>query len=130
MILWEQAIPLESIGESAGSVAIMLSFGFRVFRYLPIPEIEPPVAAVATNYEGAGPEEIESSVTEPMEEQLSTIEGLDRMTSQSEEGTSLVLLELSWSTSVEDVQQEINNAMNNANLPDDAGIALRWSRDF
>ncbi|WP_022792555.1 efflux RND transporter permease subunit [Marinococcus halotolerans] len=103
---------------------LFIMMGFVSLTNLPLqlfPEIEPPVAAVATNYEGAGPEEIESSVTEPMEEQLSTIEGLDRMTSQSEEGTSLVLLELSWSTSVEDVQQEINNAMNNANLPDDAG---------
>ncbi|MDZ5784303.1 efflux RND transporter permease subunit [Marinococcus luteus] len=103
---------------------LFIMMGFVSLTNLPLqlfPEIEPPVAAVATNYEGAGPEEIETSVTEPMEEQLSTIEGLDRMTSQSEEGSSLVLLELSWSTSVEDVEQEINNAMNNANLPDDAG---------
>lgn len=53
-----------------------------------IPDIEPPVAAVVTSYPNAGPEEVLSEVTEPIENQLSRTTGLELMQSNSMEGTS------------------------------------------
>src|SRR5699024_10198985 len=61
------------------------------------PEIVPPVGAVVSSYPGASPEEVEEKVTEPLEDNLSTLSGLDRMTSTSEDGMALVLLEFDWS---------------------------------
>ncbi|RSL34951.1 efflux RND transporter permease subunit [Salibacterium salarium] len=84
------------------------------------PEINPPVGAVVTSYPGASPEEVKDKVTIPLEEELSTLSGLDSMTSTSEEGMTLVLLEFSWDSSIDEVEQDIITSMNQAALPDDA----------
>src|SRR5699024_1187912 len=84
------------------------------------PEIDPPVAAVVSSYEGASPEEVEDKVTKPLEEELSTLPELDSMTSTSEEGMTLVLLEFDWSSSIDDVEQDIITSMNQAEIADDA----------
>src|SRR5699024_12555318 len=76
------------------------------------PESDPPVAAVVSSYEGASPEEVEDKVTKPLEEELSTLPELDSMTSTSEEGMTLVLLEFDWSSSIDDVEQDIITSMN------------------
>src|SRR5699024_7577032 len=69
---------------------------------------------------GASPEEVEEKVTKPLEENLSTLSGLDRMTSTSEEGMALVLLEFDWSSTIDDVEQDIITAMNQVEIADDA----------
>src|SRR5699024_11895059 len=83
------------------------------------PEIDPPVEAVVSSYEGASPEEVEDKVTKPLEEELSTLPELDSMTSTSEEGMTLVLLEFDWSSSIDDVVQDIITAMNQVEIADD-----------
>ncbi|WP_026701323.1 efflux RND transporter permease subunit [Salibacterium aidingense] len=85
------------------------------------PEINPPVGAVVASYPGASPAEVEDKVTIPLEEELSTLSGLDTMTSTSEEGMALVMLEFSWDSSIEEVEQDIITSMNEASMPDDAG---------
>lgn len=84
------------------------------------PEIEPPVGAVVSSYPGASPEEVEEKVTKPLEDNLSTLSGLDRMTSTSEEGMALVLLEFDWSSTIDEVEQDIITAMNQVEIADDA----------
>src|SRR5699024_373636 len=84
------------------------------------PEIDPPVAAVVSSYEGASPEEVEDKVTKPLEEELSTLPELDRMTSTSDEGMTLVLLEFDWSSSIYDLEHDIITSMNLAEILDDA----------
>src|SRR5699024_9764778 len=82
--------------------------------------INPPVGAVVSSYPGASPEEVEEKVTKPLEEQLSTLPELDQITSTSEEGMTLVLLEFNWSSSIDDVEQDIITAMNQVEIADDA----------
>ncbi len=84
------------------------------------PEINPPVGAVVSSYPGASPEEVEDKVTKPLEESLSTLPGLNRMTSSSEEGMTLVLLEFSWSSTIDEVEQDIITAMNQVQIADGA----------
>ncbi|WP_273131193.1 efflux RND transporter permease subunit [Metabacillus sp. HB246100] len=86
-----------------------------------IPEINPPVGVVVTNYEGAGPNEVVEKVSKPLEESLSTVQGIDKITSTSQENASLVLMQFSWATDINDVQDEIRTKMQDAPLPDDAG---------
>ncbi|GEL07963.1 efflux RND transporter permease subunit [Salisediminibacterium halotolerans] len=86
-----------------------------------IPEIDPPVAAVVTSYDEAGPQEVVDGVSRPMETSLSTIEGLESINSISMEGSSLTLLEFSWTTSIEDVENDIIQNMNQTELPSGAG---------
>ena len=61
-----------------------------------MPEMEIPAVSVITSYEGAGPEEVETLVTEPMEDTLSTISGVDEVISVSKEGISAVTLRFDW----------------------------------
>lgn len=100
---------------------LFILLGFVSLTNLPLqlfPEINPPVGAVVSSYPGASPEEVEDKVTKPLEESLSTLPGLNRMTSSSEEGMALVLLEFSWTSTIDEVEQDIITAMNQVSLAD------------
>jgi HAE1 family hydrophobic/amphiphilic exporter-1 len=79
----------------------MMMFGLIVlgifgFRRLPIdefPDVDIPVVAVQTVYPGASPETIEREVTRRLEEAFNTVEGVDRIISNSLEGVSSVVVE-------------------------------------
>ena len=103
---------------------VLLLLGAVSLTRLPVqllPDIEAPVAAVVTSYQGAGPETVLTDVTEPLESDLSTISGLNRLTSQTTEGSSILILEFSSDTSISDVENEIVRTINQTNLPDGAG---------
>ncbi|QQK74437.1 efflux RND transporter permease subunit [Salicibibacter cibarius] len=116
-----------SIRKPKFTIVIMLLFlivGMVSLTRLPLdlfPDVETPVAAVATSYEGAGPEEVLSDVTEELEGELSATSGLEDMTSQSAEGSSIIILEFSQDTSIDDVETDIVSTITQADLPDDAG---------
>jgi len=57
-----------------------------------LPEIDLPVAVVATTYEDAAPEDVENSISRPIESSISSIEGIDTIQSQSQAGNSLVVM--------------------------------------
>ncbi|TMW71537.1 efflux RND transporter permease subunit [Alteribacter natronophilus] len=86
-----------------------------------LPDIDPPIGAVVTSYDDASPQEVVDRVSRPMEESLSTLPGLNNISSISMEGSSLTLLEFSWATSFDDVENDIITNMNQTPLPDGAG---------
>lgn len=81
-----------------------------------IPDIDPPVAVVVTSYEGASPLEVSEKVSKPLEASLFTLPGLKNITSTSQEGASLVLLEFSWSTKLSEVENDIMRAIDSTIL--------------
>lgn len=83
-----------------------------------IPDINPPVGVVVTNYPGASPEEVSEKVTKPLEESLSTLPGIQDIRSTSQEGSNFILMEFSWTTSIDDVQDEITQRINQTPIPD------------
>jgi hydrophobic/amphiphilic exporter-1 (mainly G- bacteria), HAE1 family len=85
-----------------------------------IPDINPPVGVVVTNYQGASPEEVVEKVTKPLEANLATLPGIKTMTSTSQEGANLILMQFSWTTNIDDIQDEIIQRLDMAQLPDDA----------
>ncbi|MRX74377.1 MMPL family transporter [Bacillus lacus] len=106
------------------TMMLVIILGVVSFMNIPlklIPEINPPIGVVVTNYSGAGPNEVVERVSKPLEESLSTLEGIDQITSTSQEGASLVLMQFSWTTKLDDVQSEILERLNDTPLPDDAG---------
>ena len=54
-----------------------------------LPSVEFPTATVTTLYPGAGPEEVETLITRPLEQSLTSVPGFERVTSRSLEGTFL-----------------------------------------
>ena len=66
---------------------VVVTIGVVGFRYLPVdllPEIDYPRLAVYVTYPNVGPEEMESIITDPLENALSGVPNLERMTSRSD----------------------------------------------
>jgi HAE1 family hydrophobic/amphiphilic exporter-1 len=92
--------------------ALLIGLGFFALANLPIdlyPEINPPIMAVITTYTGAGPEEVERSVTRPLEAALSSVSGLEKITSTSSKGSSMVILEFTYGTDMSDAANSIRD---------------------
>jgi HAE1 family hydrophobic/amphiphilic exporter-1 len=66
-----------------------------------MPDIDVPLAMVSTTYDGVGAEEIESMVTKPVESALSTVNNIKKITSQSMEGYSMVMVEFNYGTDID-----------------------------
>ena len=54
------------------------------------PNIELPIVTVTTTLRGASPEEMETSVTKPLEEIINTVQGIDELNSSTSEGVSSI----------------------------------------
>lgn len=85
-----------------------------------IPEIKPPVGVVVTNYPGASPEEIVEKITKPLENNLATLPGIKTLTTTSQEGANFILLQFSWTTHIDEIQEEIIQRIDLTTLPEDA----------
>ncbi len=86
------------------------------------PSMDAPFITVITSYSGAGPSEIETLVTEPIEKAVSSIGNLKDVTSTSQQGTSSVMLEFEYGTDVEAAASDVRDkvAAIKASLPTDA----------
>lgn len=105
-------------------LAIMMG-GAVAYRAMPVdlwPNVKIPVLAVQVVYPGAGPREVETRVTKPIEDSLASTAGLKKLTSTSGDGYSLAVLEFSEGTdpniAAQDVERRVNVAR--AALPDGA----------
>lgn len=85
------------------------------------PPIDFPVVTVVTTYPGASPEEIEKLITKPIEEQVSTISGIKRLSSRNMEGVSAVIAEFTYETNVQYAEEKMREKVSLArnDLPDD-----------
>ncbi len=106
------------------SMILFLLLGAISLLNIPLklmPDINPPIGAVVTSYPNAGPQEVLDKVTKPLERSLATTPGLNNISTISMENASMTILEFSWSTSIEDVENEITSRMIQAQLPAEAG---------
>lgn len=95
-------------------MVVLLVFGAFSYGRLGIdefPNIDVPVVVVSTSYPGATPETVEREVTRQVEEALNTISGLDKVTSTSYEGKSVVVamfkLEVQSADAAQDVREKV-----------------------
>lgn len=84
--------------------------------------IDIPVALVMTNYPGAGPEEIESLVTDEIESAVENVEGIDSVSSTSSDGNSMVIVKFDYGVDLDDAVTDIRDklSMISSSLPEDA----------
>ncbi|MET7373746.1 efflux RND transporter permease subunit [Micromonospora arida] len=76
-----------------------------------LPSLEFPAAFIVAPYPGAGPEIVESQVTEPIENALQGIPGLDEVTSTSREGSATVQVMYEFGTDLDDVVNKMQTAL-------------------
>lgn len=86
------------------------------------PEIEIPMVLVTTIYPGASPSDVESLITQPIEQELQGISGIDEIRSTSAEGASIIIIEFVAGTNTTDAYQRARDRVDQARpeLPDDA----------
>jgi hydrophobic/amphiphilic exporter-1 (mainly G- bacteria), HAE1 family len=93
---------------------IIITLGTIGFRFLPVdllPPIELPELSVQVSYPNVGPEEIELLITEPLENALAVVPNVERMTSFSREGNSSVQLRFAKGTSMEEMSNDVREAL-------------------
>ncbi len=87
-----------------------------------MPDIDYPYALAMVTYPGAGPEEIDSLITEPMEESFASVEGVKNMISMTSEGAAMVMLEFDMDIDMNfatlDMREKLSLVQNT--FPDDA----------
>ncbi|MEO0604840.1 MAG: efflux RND transporter permease subunit, partial [Myxococcota bacterium] len=74
---------------------VVLLFGLLAYNRLSIdvlPEVSPPVLTVVASFPGASAEDIETTVTEPLEESLGGVNGLEQLRSTSRDNVSITTL--------------------------------------
>ena len=74
-----------------------------------MPEIEPPAITVIAQYPGASSEDVEMRVTEPLENQLATTPGVEKITSKSREGVAVITLKFVWGTNLDEASNDIRD---------------------
>ena len=79
------------------------------------PRVEFPTIVISTILPGAGPQEIETEISDKIEEALNTISGIEELRSVSSEGVSLVIvtfeLERDLDSAAQDVRDKLNTAL-------------------
>lgn len=93
---------------------LLIGLGLFAMINLPIdlyPEINPPYLVVYTSYSGAGPEEVERSVTRLLEAPLSGVSGLEKVTSTSSSGTSMVIMQFTYGSDLAEASLSVRDAL-------------------
>jgi multidrug efflux pump len=110
---------------AAVAAIVLCVIGAAAFFFLPVrelPDVDPPIVSVSTNYPGASAEVIESRITEPIEQRIAGIQGIERVTSSSRDGRSRVSIEFSLDRNIDDAANDVRDRISRVlgNLPDQA----------
>ena len=110
-------------------ILIISLFGVLSFFRLGLdmmPDLEYPVVSVVTTYEGVSSEDIENLITEPVEEVVSAVKNVKKVTSISQEGISAVIVEFEWGTKLDFAAQDVREKLSwlTDYLPEDADSPL------
>jgi HAE1 family hydrophobic/amphiphilic exporter-1 len=124
-----------SIGRPVGVAMFYIAvvcLGVLSFTRLPIdllPDIAYPKLVIYTTYPNVAPTEVERAVTEPIEQVVARVPGVERVESNTREGISMVVLRFAWGTDMDfaalNVRERVDQIRDN--LPDNAArpIVLR-----
>ena len=103
------------------ALAMMGIFAITRLNIDMLPDISPPVISILTSWYGASASDVETEVTEPIEDVVSTVNNLDTLTSKSMDNLSLVSCKFDWGTDLNVASNDIRDQLDLAKryLPDD-----------
>ncbi len=110
---------------AAVAAIVLCVIGAAAFFFLPVrelPDVDPPIVSVNTSYAGASAEVIESRITEPIEQQIAGLQGVERINSTSRDGRSNVNIEFSLDRNIDDAANDVRDRVSRVvgRLPDQA----------
>ncbi|MEP6663110.1 MAG: efflux RND transporter permease subunit, partial [Verrucomicrobiota bacterium] len=108
-------------------------FSFQQIGVDQFPNVELPIVTVTTTLRGASPEEMETSVTKPLEEIINTVQGIDELSSVTLEGVSRItvqfLLERNRDVAAQDVRDKVNTILSRLPAGTEAPIIDKFDLD-
>ncbi|MEW6522364.1 MAG: efflux RND transporter permease subunit [Bacillota bacterium] len=110
-------LPVFSVKQPVTTLMVMcvvVLLGVVSLTQLPmdlLPRLEQPVLVISTPFPGSGPEEVAAMVTIPIERVLSVLAGVQRVSSQSSEGWSQVVLEFAWGTDMREARDMVKDRL-------------------
>jgi HAE1 family hydrophobic/amphiphilic exporter-1 len=114
----------------------LIAVGFGLFSLSQLnvdlyPKMDFPVLAIITQYTGVGPFDIETVITRPLEEAVSSVENVKKVTSNSTQGLSLVMLEFEWGSDMNQAEIDVRNNLEYIKdvLPDDISAPMVFAFD-
>ncbi len=111
------------------AVLCVLVFGFVSITGTPItllPDMNLPMLVIYTSYPNAGPSEVESLVTDPLEATLGSLSGVQSIDSISSEGTSIIMLTYNFGTDLTEPTAQVRDRLEliSAMLPEDTSSPM------
>ena len=94
------------------SLVVVGAFAFGQLGIDRLPQVDFPTVTVTTRLPGAAPEQVESEVTDKVEEAVNTISGIDQLNSNSAEGISQVIVTFRLEKSADVAAQEVRDRIN------------------
>ena len=114
------------------AIVVLGMFAYALVGIDLMPNFDVPVVMVITQYDGAGPQEVEQRVTELIEARVAAVENVDEVTSTSMEGISLVKVKFKWGidmgVATNDIRDKIDQIRKR--LPDGAEAPLLMKIDM
>jgi HAE1 family hydrophobic/amphiphilic exporter-1 len=98
-------------------ICVIGFFGYTKLGVDRFPKIDLPIVTVTTALPGAAPEDVETEITDKVEEAVNTISGIDELRSISSEGVSQVFITFLLEKDVDVASQEVRDRLN-AIIPD------------
>ena len=95
-----------------------------------MPDINIPIVSVITIYPGASPSDIQEKVTKPLEELVSSVNGLKTVNSTSSENVSVIVAEFDYSADMEKMQRKVEDTIKTAKLPENVNTPKVARIDF
>lgn len=112
---------------------IIVSFGVYSYQNLPRrlnPEIKIPLVVVSTVLPGASPTDVETLVTDPIEDSLGSVQNIKTYSSTSRDSVSIVQIEFDAGTDPDKATTDVKSAVDSAELPEEAQKANVSKIDF
>ena len=110
-------------------VLLVALFGVVALERMPMqltPEVQTPTITIQTRWPGASPQEIEREITLEQEEQLKSVEGLKKMSSESSDSRSRITLEFLVGTDMDEALLKVNSRLQQVReYPEDADQPVR-----
>jgi hydrophobic/amphiphilic exporter-1 (mainly G- bacteria), HAE1 family len=89
---------------------VLILFGIQSYlslNYNLLPKIEVPTVSVSTIYPGASAAEVQTTVTKKLEDLFSSVEGLDKINSTSQEGVSIITIAFKSGTDIDKAERDV-----------------------
>lgn len=120
--------PIEACVRNPVKVAVgallLILFGLIAVARMPMqltPEVQTPTITVETRWPGGSPQEVEREITQEQEEQLQSVEGVRKMTSESMDSMSRITLEFLVGTNMDEALLRVNSRLQQVSeYPEDA----------